>query len=272
MKHTVTTALMITLAGSGVITQQVNAQDKAKKEIKMSPAATKLWQNFTNLPEEKRKEFNKGISKAQSLFNQKRIFDALSKVAELESIFANHPASLSIQGACYIEMRDFANALKVYEETLRLMPHNTGALFNIAEIHFVTMNWQNAHNKISELLTKFTPSTKKELVRLCEFKLLLCKLKLGQIDQAITLQDKYDKWDDSPFYYYSRAAILDHQGDKEASMKTLKECYVIWNSVEKLASWQDTIMEYGLVLNSFTDDPAKNIQLEDNVDSIESSL
>ncbi|MGB0991937.1 MAG: tetratricopeptide repeat protein, partial [Akkermansiaceae bacterium] len=151
---------------------------------------------FMNLPEKTRIEFGRNLIKTQNLFNQKRIFDALEKISELEKIFPNHPAALNIKGACYVEIRNFKKANEVFGEVLKIAPKNTNVQFNIAEVEFVTKNWTKAHDLFSKLIPQLPSKTKRDkaMVRLCEFKLLLCKLKTDRKKEAIALQNKYDEW------------------------------------------------------------------------------
>jgi len=206
----------------------------------------KSWQEFSNLPIETRKNFNQKLMRAQTLFNQKRIFDTLQEVDELEKIFPSHPAALNIRAACYVEIRAFDKAMPIFEQVLKLNPDSINIKFNLAELDFVTKRWESAHNRFDQLI-KVMPESQKSMARLCEFKLLLCKLKMNRVDEAIALMNKYDEWDDSPFYYYSRAALKYFEQDKESADKLLLNARVIWGSAAALSSWQDTMIEFGYV-------------------------
>ena len=210
-------------------------------------------QRFANLPAEQRQEFGNLLMKAQALFNQKRVLDAMQVVDDLDKIFVGHPAALNLRGACYVEIRAFNKAYPLFEKILEINPGNINVAFNLAEIDFVTRKWESAHQRFSLVISKL-PAKNKAMRRLCEFKLLLCKLKMNRIEEAHAMRDKYDSWDDSPFYYYSRAAILFHQGDKEAAEKLLLDARFIWASDAALSSWQDTMIEFGYVRSFYGGD------------------
>ncbi|BDS05051.1 hypothetical protein NT6N_00910 [Oceaniferula spumae] len=251
MKHHLT-ALLFTLSLTTPAWSQdaAPAADATKKtedtQDDPNSPAVKMWQAFTNLPKEKRQEYGQKLLKTQNLFNQKRIFDALEMLDELDKIFPNHPAALNIRGACYVEIRAFDKANAIFEKVLEIAPKNTNVLFNLAEVDFVTKNWSSAHDRFEKLIPKL-PADNKAMIRLCEFKLLLCKLKLDKIDEAKALMNKYDIWDDSPYYYYSRAAIAYESGDKLEAEKELRAVRFVWRNDGVLAPWQDTLIEFGYI-------------------------
>lgn len=232
------TALAIAIATCTFSPEFVSAQ--------ANDTQTKHEQAFTNLPLETRQEFATNLQKTQKLFGQKRIFDCLDKIHHLEKIYPNHLTALNIKGACYIEIRDFDKAREAYKKGLEVSGgSNINIMFNLAEVDFVSKNWA-ASEKQFENIIQAEKQNNKNFTRLCELKALLSKIKLGKITEAKALRDKYDQWDDSPFYYYSRAAILSEEGKRKEAAKMIKQCLSIWNDQKALHPWQDTIQEYGM--------------------------
>ena len=241
------TALLLTL---GLATPLlVHAQDAEKQPDPI----VKINQDFSNLSKETREAYAQKIVKVQNLFNQKRIFDALEKIDELDKIFPNHPAALNIKGACYVEIRAFDKANAIFSEVLRISPNNTNVLFNLAEVDFVTKNWQSAEARFSKIIP-LLPAQNKAMIRLCEFKLLLCKLKLNKKDEAEALKNKHDEWDDSPFFYFSRAAIAYDADNKIEAEKLLRNARYVWRNNAALAAWQDTLIEFGYIRSFYGGD------------------
>jgi len=231
------------------------ATEPAKKEAATddNSAAVKMMRAFSNLPIEKRKEYQQKLMKIQNLFNQKRIFDSLEELDALDKIFPDHPSALNIRGACYVEIRAFEKADALFKRVLEISPKNTSVLFNQAEVDFVTKNWSIAHDRFTKLIP-LLPENNKAMVRLCEFKLLLCKLKLDKVDEAKAMRDKYDIWDDSPYFYCSRAAILYHEDKKLEAEKMLRSVRYVWRNDAVLAPWQDTLIEFGYIRSFYGGD------------------
>lgn len=256
MKNTLTAFLLTLILSSPSWAQDTAPAEAAEKEAtkeKETSPSVKMWQSFTNLPKEQRQEYSMTFTKAQNLFNQKRIFDTLEALDELAKIFPNHPAELNIRGACYVEIRAFAKANAIFEKILEVAPDNSNVLFNLAEVDFVTKKWARAHDRFEKLISKL-PKEQKAMIRICEFKLLLCKLKLDKLDEAKALMKKYDHWDDSPYYYYANAAVLYHEDNKLEAEKMLRGARYVWRNAAVLAPWQDTLIEFGYIRSFYGGD------------------
>jgi tetratricopeptide (TPR) repeat protein len=210
------------------------------------PELTQGQRDFLNLPEEKRIDFAKRFGEASRFFQQKRIFECLEEVGEAEKIFANSSELLNLRGSCYVEMRAFDKAMVSFEEALKLSPDNTSIRFNVAEVLFVTRQWQKAHDKFLEILPDI-PATNLALSRLVEFKLMLCKIKLGMDNEVIILANKYDFQDDSPFHYYARAVLAYEKDNQVEAEEWMGRANRIFRDQNIIAPWQDTLVEFGYI-------------------------
>ena len=100
-------------------------------------------------------------------------------------------------------------------------------------------------NKVDMLLPKQRDNS---FARLIEFKILLCKLRLNQKDQAVALADKYDYLeDDSPYYYYAHAALAYEERNTLKAEEWLGIANRVFRDPSVTAPWQDTMVEYGFV-------------------------
>jgi len=257
MKHQISAILL----AFGIITPlslhaQENTSDKKTPQTKAqtpTPSIVEINQKFSNLPKKSREEYMNKLSKARTLFNHKRIFDALEKVDELNQIFPNHPTALNIKGACYIEIRAFDKANAIFSQIYKTSPNNPNILFNLAEVDFVTRKWKSAEKRYTQIIPMLK-NHDKSMTRLCELKLLICKLKLGKQSEAEALMKKYDEWDDSPFYHYSRAVIAYHAGKKDKAEKQLRDARFIWRNNGILSPWQDSLIESGYIRSFYGGD------------------
>jgi hypothetical protein len=103
-------------------------------------------------------------------------------------------------------------------------------------------------------ILKKIPAENTALSRLVEFKILLCKKKLGLKDEVTILAEKYDFLDDSPFYYYAKAALAYDNNDLIKAEEWLAIAGRIFQDPNTLAPWQDTIIEYGYIKSFYGDD------------------
>jgi len=208
---------------------------------------------FLNLPEEQRKEFAKHFGEAARYFQQKRIFETLESLHEAEKIFDQSAELLNLRGSCYVEMRAFDKATEAFNEALRINPKNTSIRFNVAEVLFVTKQWQESLDRFAEILGEI-PENNTSLSRLVEFKMLLCKKKLGMGDEVVIMAEKYDYQDDSPYYYYAKAALAYEDEDLLQAEEWLARANRIFRDPNIIAPWQDTLVEFGYIKSFYGDD------------------
>lgn len=201
---------------------------------------------FSNLPVEKREEFIRLCQEAENLLKEKRVFETLDKLHEAEKIFSKSVHTYNLRGSCYVEMRIFDKAEIEFKKGLEISPNNLNVKFNVGECMFVSKRWQESHDKFQELL-KLMPPNEMQLSRLIEFKIFLCKKKLGMDNEALILADKYDYQDDSPYYYYTKAALAFDKKDNVEAERWMVRAARIFRDPKILSPWQDTMMEYGYI-------------------------
>ena len=218
---------------------------------------TPSQQAFLNLPEEERMQFAEIVNEAARLFQQKRIFETLEKLHEAKRIFDGSPELMNLEASCYVEIRNFERAMEIYKKAEELAPDNPSIKFNIAEVYFVTGKWQESHDRFVELQSDI-PQENMALGRLVEFKILLCKIRLGEEEAANRLANKYDFLDDSPFYYYAQAALAFEEGEEVKAEEWIGRASRIFRNPQILAPWQDTLVEFGYIKSFYGGDVLGN--------------
>lgn len=224
--------------------QNTKPADKSVKNL--SPAQLE----FSNLSEEKRTEFVSLYDEAQRYFKTMRVFETLEALGKAEKIFPKSVELLNLKGSCYVEIRHFDKAAAAFKTALEISPDNLSVKFNIAECMFVSRQWQEAHDKLQELL-KLMPGNAMMMSRLIEFKIFLCKKKLNLDQEAIFLAEKYDYQDDSPYYYYTKAVIAFDKKELVEAEEWMARANRIFRDPQIISVWQDTMMEYGYIKSFF---------------------
>lgn len=242
-----------------ILIMPLAAEDKAPPADEAPAAETAALlpnqQAFLNLPEESRKNFIKHLSEANRIFQQKRIFESLDELEKAAAIFKDSPEIHNLRGSCYVEIRAFDKALAEFDRAAELSKENPSIEFNVGEVYFVTKEWQKALDTFEKVL-KVLPPTNTALGRLVEFKILLCKNKLGKKDEVIVLSEKYDFLDDSPFYYYAKAALAYDDKNLIKAEEWLAMASRIFRDPNVIAPWQDTLVEFGHIKSFYGDDTA----------------
>ncbi|MCX6874115.1 MAG: hypothetical protein NTW21_09955 [Verrucomicrobia bacterium] len=244
---------LVTLSPVFAQTDAAKPNPKTDKPAAEQKPLLPSQQAFLNLPEERRKEFLKQLGEAARIFQQKRIFETFDLLDKADAIFPDSEESLNLRGSCYVEIRNFEKALVTFNKALLLSPDNSSINFNIAEVLFVTKEWQKSHDLFVKIV-KDIPASQIALSRLVEFKILLCKKKLGMKEAAVELSKKYDIDDDSPYYCYAQAAIAYDDKNLAKAEEWLAVASRIFQNPEVLAPWQDTIVEFGYIKSFYGGD------------------
>ncbi len=235
--------------------QEAAAPDAEEAEVPIQADLLPNQKDFLNLPEEERTEFAKHFGNASRFFQQKRIFECLDAVSEAEAIFPHSAELINLRGSCYVEIRAFDKAMVAFTEALKISPKNTSIRFNVGEVLFVTKQWQQAHDILQEVLREI-PINNTALSRLVEFKILLCKMKLGQKEEVTILSQKYDYQDDSPYHYYALAALAYEKKELLEAEEWLGRANRIFQDPNVIAPWQDTLVEFGYIKSFYGDEDA----------------
>lgn len=233
----------------------LRAQEAAEPAQDLLP----FQEEFLNLPQEKREDFQKKLGEAQRLFGQKRVFEALDKITEAEAIFTDSPDLMNLKGACQVEFRNFDKAMECFKKADELAPGQITILFNIAELNFVTKEWAEAEKNLTAILAKTGEDLSGgslQMARLIEFKLLLAKIKLGKMEEAAEMATQYSYLDDSPYPYYAEAAIEFAKGNDIKAEAAMARGTRVFQDPAILSPWQDTMIEFGYIKGFFGGDVA----------------
>lgn len=231
----------------GAMMLSSHGQNAAPVAEEKTPELNALQKEFTNLPEQQRKDFVAHLQEAGRLFNQKRVFETLEELHKANKIFGKSAETYNIQGSCYVEFRDFVKARKCFDEALKLGPDLAEVHFNIAEMEFVTRNWQACIDKMKLTLTKL-PANSTATIRLVEFKIMLCLIALNKNDEANAMAEKYDPIDDdSPFYYYAQASLCYRDKDLMKAEEWIQMANRVFQNPAIISPWQDTLIEFGYI-------------------------
>lgn len=244
---TVKKILLLLLLLPRLNAQEAPAPEKGAQELLPNQ------KEYLALPEARRIEFAKHMNEGMRLFQQTRILEALEKIDKAEKIFAKSAELLNLRGSCYMEMRAFDKAKDALDKALAISPDNGMVRFNKAEVFFVTKQWKEANDLFQEIL-KEIPEGNLTIGRFVEFKILLCKKKLGLKEEALALAGKYDFRDDSPYYYYAQA-VLAYDAEKFTEAKEwIERAQRVFGDEKVIAPWIDTLTEYGYLDNFTTED------------------
>ena len=237
----------------------VSAQDEPAADAKRPKKREKpqFVIDLEALSKEDSIAYSNAFRRANSLFQQKRIFESLEALEEVDEIYAKNPASLTLRGACYVEFRAFDKARLVFAKSLKISPGNFNVRFNVAEIEFVTKNYAKALEILEPLVLEAKKNKATEtMTPLIKFKIALCKIKTEDLAGAEAIVAEADFLDDSPLFYFGKAALHYAKDDGVGAEKWLARATRIFRSPNGglLAPWQDTLIEFGYIKSFYGGD------------------
>lgn len=231
----------------------LSAQDENSDEMNMPE-----WRReFMQLPQDKREEFAKNLQKARELLNEKRVFECVDILQKANTIFGDNPDVEVLLGACQVEFRNFDKAMEHFRAADQMAPDNANILFNIAEVHFVQKNWEQAEKSLERVLNILDDkegSGVLQMKRLVQFKLLLVNIKLDRMEKADEMAGIADDiMEDTPYPYFAEAAIAFANGDEVKAELSLARARRVFRNPAIISPWQDSLIEFGYIKSFYGD-------------------
>jgi Tfp pilus assembly protein PilF len=183
------------------------------------------------------------IQEVQKLMASQHPAEALQKLDEAAAIAPNNPLIHNIRGSIYTSppLRDFAKALESFQAAEKLAPEAFEPKFNMTELLYVQGKYAEAEATFEKLMTKF-PKLREDVRHLIQFKIVVCRLKQNKLDEATKGMGAFSFMDDTPAYYFSKAAFGFQKDDKAAAAEWVSKAQRIFKEKEN-AVYLDTLME-----------------------------
>ncbi|MBE2287174.1 MAG: tetratricopeptide repeat protein [Prosthecobacter sp.] len=160
-------------------------------------------------------EVKKVLLEARKMRLEHRYSEALEKLDEAEKLAPNLADIYALRGDIYLapRRRDFDLALPQFQKAAELEPQSPLPRFNLAEYFFVKHEFDAALQAFTKITADF-PKLPMIIRHLVHYKRALCELKLGHRPAAEQIvADNFTFMDDTPAYYFSKAALAFDLGD-----------------------------------------------------------
>ena len=200
---------------------------------------------LADLTQEQRQELKKLLDDASRFIGGIRLQEGLSKLLDAEKIAPGLFQIHNLRGAAYTKMKDFETARAQFVKAIALRPGIFHPQFNLAEIEFVTDEYAKAEKDFKKLLTDF-PSMDLGTKRLLEFKLIICRLKLDDLEGAKAQLETFNYLDDTPIYHLGHAAIAYSKDDSEDAESWMASANKIY-SAGQMEVFRDSLIEAGWI-------------------------
>ncbi len=186
-------------------------------------------------------QVTKLLEEVRTLHSKQQYYAALTKLSEVEVIVPDNPVLINVRGSIYTSMRDFAHARECFERAEKIVPDAIEPKFNKVELFFAEMKYPEAEVQFQKLIAN-TPKLREDLRHLALFKILVCQLKQNKILDAEKTAMSFTFMDDTPAFYYSKAAFAFQKEDKAEGQNWMNKASNIFRA-DKNAFYIDTLME-----------------------------
>jgi len=181
------------------------------------------------------------LAEVQKLTVEKHYFDALKKVDEADAMVPNSAVIWNVRGSVYTAFREFDKAREAFTKAREAMPQAFEPQFNLTELLYVEQHYSEAREAFQKLLKDF-PKLRETVRHLVLFKILVCMLKEGDAAGAQEIQKNFTSMDDTPAYFYSKAAVAYSQGNPTEATSWLEKAERIFKK-EQNAVYIDALGE-----------------------------
>lgn len=181
------------------------------------------------------------LDEVRQLHAKQLFYEALSKLTEVEVMVPDNPVLINVRGSIYTSLRDFTHARECFERAEKIVPDAIEPKFNKVELFFAEMKYPEAEVAFQKLIADF-PRLKEDLRHLALFKILICQLKQEKVAEAEQTAKAFTFMDDTPAFYYSKAAMAFQKNDKEEGQNWMNKAANIFRA-DKNAFYIDSLME-----------------------------
>ncbi|MEK7951796.1 tetratricopeptide repeat protein [Luteolibacter soli] len=190
-----------------------------------------------------REELSKSLKSANAAFGKHDIEGTMKVLDEVPEEFRGDPGFLTLRGACYTEKRDFKAALEDFKEAAKKKPGDPSIRFNIAEMSFVTKDWDEAIKAFQVLQSQ--GAVKGTVGELVDFKLMLCEEGRGNDAEFERRAAENLKEADTLLAAYTKAAMEYRDGKADEAKATLADASAKFTDRGEVSPYYDTMVEFG---------------------------
>lgn len=216
-----------------------------KPKLKEIPA----WLvEFSNLPADTRKQYITTFQRAKLAFNNGQWIDCITLLAQCEIIMRGNPNIWNLRASCLIEQKYFEEAEAEMKKILQVMPKDAVTIMNMSSVHMAFGRYEESLKILLPLRDDLEFQGRQEgLIHVLDFRVLLCYLKLGDKDKARERVAHVSPMDDTPLYFYGRAAFALAEGEPDEAVHQISLATRIFANNKAYVPYQRALELSGLL-------------------------
>ncbi len=189
------------------------------------------------------------IEEVRQLQQKQQSNEALRKLDEADAISPGSALIANVRGSIYTAppLRDYVKARECFELAEKLTPDAFEPKFNKIELLYVEHKYAEAETAFTKLLVDFV-KLREDVRHLVQFKIIVCQLKQGKVADAEKTSAAFTFMDDTPAYYFTKAAFAFQLPDADEAQKWISKAEKIFKPQDN-AVYLDSLMEAGWLKN-----------------------
>lgn len=217
-----------------------------KTEKKDEEQVPEWLAQLSNLPRAQREEYITHFAQAKASLAQGDWVNCDAELTSCEFIFNKNPNIHNLRVVCYIEQKRFDAAEEEMAKARKLLPDDATTLVNLASLHMAKKNYNVCITEITEVLDDTRHIISQEVSDILIFRVFLCHLMLGEVQQAEEWVSTLTPLSDTPLFYYSRAAICLYLRDAAGAQRDLQSAANIFSASGRLVPYQRALLSCDL--------------------------
>lgn len=197
---------------------------------------------LSNLTREQRDEYIQLFSLAKAAMAHGDWVGCETALNSCEFIFNKNPNVHNLRIVCYIEQRRLDEATEEMEKARKLLPDDATTLVNLATLHMAKKEYRACITEMTEILEDPKFSISNEVRDILTFRIFLCHLMLGEMNEAQDLVVELTPISDTPLFYCSRAAICLYLRDTAGAREDLQSAQKIFAKSGLMVPYQRALL------------------------------
>jgi len=220
-------------------------QSQKPKVATLEPKQSSVAAERTSLeqisPPSNSRESKNLIKAALANFDAKNYDAALEKLQAVNSKTPDDAFVLNLLGAAFTKKKDYKEAQNYFAKALINQPDFFPARFNVGELLFLKQRYAEALNYFQQMQAR---NPQNELL---QFKVFLCRLQLGNKDDAAKALKAIKNPGDTPAWHYGQAAWASKNGDNKKALGYINGAQYIFG--KKTSLFDETFKDLGINLH-----------------------
>lgn len=203
--------------------------------------------DFSNLPRDERDQYLRSFQQAKIAYQRGEWVTCIRHLTDCEMIFRGNPNVWNLRACCLLEQRYFDEAAEELERVRQALPDDPVTVMNIANLQLARGQYKECIATLQELRSALPYGTPQELLYTVDFRELLCRMQMGQVEEARALVKGLTPMSDTPLYYYAQAVFAQTRGEHAEAARNLRIAGSIFAKGSALIPYQRALALSGIM-------------------------